>query len=187
MGSPGLSAPSSTVLMVIVRDGEPFGSICVRTGFDAVVLTFPCEQRVLIVRAPCHFGGRRWFCCAGCSGGRYCGRRVAKLWRCHGLAYASQQQNPRNRRINRARAIRMKSGGAPRRVDPFPDKPLGMHWRTYERLRAVERSCSGCSGRCRSAAPAPQPRVHARGPDRATASRQACLPRRQRLPVLWAA
>jgi len=53
-----------------------------------------------------------------------------------GFAYASQQQGPRDRAIDRARKIRTQLGGGPSLVDPFPDKPRGMHWSTYDRLRA---------------------------------------------------
>jgi hypothetical protein len=33
--------------------------------------------------------------------------------------------------------IRMRLGGSPNMFDQFPDKPKGMHWRTYERWRRV--------------------------------------------------
>src|SRR5262249_27391801 len=75
-----------------IRDGEPSGPIIVRFESDTVVLKYrwrpygetewsPIEQRVPIDWTPCHFGGRRpWFVCSGYSGGRYCGRQVAKLY-----------------------------------------------------------------------------------------------------------
>ena len=104
------------------------------------------EQRVPIVHTVCHLGGRRaWFCCTARSGGKFCLRRVAVLYsfggsfacrRCHGLAYASQQESPRFRRISRARKIRTSLGGSPNLFDNFPAKPPRMHWRTYDRLRA---------------------------------------------------
>ena len=86
--------------------GEPSGSITVRTGPNAVFLTYrvrsyedtqwkSIEQRVPITWTECHLGGRRpWFVCSVYSGGRYCGRRVAVLYgagelfacrRCYGL------------------------------------------------------------------------------------------------------
>jgi hypothetical protein len=132
------------------RDGERCGSITVRTtpcgtGPDAptgaVVLRLrSLEQRVAITWTSCHLGGwRPWFRCD-------CGRHAAKLYdgagdffacrHCHGLAYASQHLCTRDRLISSARKIRMRLGGGESIVDPFPDKPLWMHWSTYERLRA---------------------------------------------------
>jgi len=135
--------------------GEPCGSITARIEPHpvpgAVVLRFrsrgsvgsrwrSVEQRVSISWTKCHLGGwRPWFRCS-------CGRRAAKLYdaaadffacrHCCGLAYACQQLATRDRLISRARKIRMQLGGGPSLFDPFPDKPRGMHWRTYERLRA---------------------------------------------------
>jgi hypothetical protein len=137
------------------RDGEHLGSITVRTGPEAVtgavVLSFrsrgsaggrsrSLEQRVSITWTKCHLGGwRPWFRCS-------CGRRAAKLYdgatdffacrHCCGLAYESQQLATRDRLISSARKIRMQLGGGPSLFDPFPDKPRGMHWSTYDRLRA---------------------------------------------------
>ena len=137
--------------------GEPSGSINVRTETDIVVLGFrfrgmestqwkSIEQRVPIVWTMCHLGGRRpWFRCTASAGGRCCGRRVAKLYlggcavfacrRCYGLAYASQLESLHHRGLGKARKIRMGLGGSANVLDDFPDKPKGMHWRTYIRLR----------------------------------------------------
>ena len=41
-----------------------------------------------------------------------------------------------DRALRRAQAVRMKLGSSGSMAVPFPDKPKGMHWRTYERLRA---------------------------------------------------
>jgi hypothetical protein len=138
------------------RAGEPAGSIRVRTEADAVVLMFNSgtsddsewkyvEQRVSVTWTPCPFGGRRaWFRCAVYSGGRYCGRRAALLYaagelfacrHCYGLAYASQQESLRYRGLGKARKIRARLGGSLNMSDDFPDRPKGMHWRTYTRLR----------------------------------------------------
>jgi hypothetical protein len=137
--------------------GKPIGSISVRTEADAAILTYrsrhpgevasrPVQQRVPIVWTMCHLGGRRpWFRCTVYSRGRYCGRRAAILYaggdlyacrHCYGLAYASQQESPRFRNISRSRKIRMRLGGGVDLGTPFPQKPRGMHWSTYQRLRA---------------------------------------------------
>jgi hypothetical protein len=139
------------------RDGEPSGKINVHTGCDEVVLSYRAqnwggskwksiEQRIPIARTACHLGGRRpWFVCSVYSNGRYCGRRVAVLYgagelfacrRCYGLAYESQQETPMQRGVSKAQKIRMRLGGSVNLFEPFPEKPLRMHWRTYLRLRA---------------------------------------------------
>jgi hypothetical protein len=69
---------------------------------------------------------------------------VAKLYQrgklfacrhCHGLAYASQQESSNQRGVYRAQKIRTRLGGSVSMFEDFPDKPKGMHWRTYDRLR----------------------------------------------------
>jgi hypothetical protein len=103
------------------------------------------EQKVPITWTTCRLGGRRpWFICSVYSGGRYCGRRVALLYgagelfacrRCYGLAYASQHEALHHRGLGKAPKIRMRLGGSPSMLEGFPDKPKGMHWETYDRLR----------------------------------------------------
>jgi hypothetical protein len=97
-------------------------------------------DRVRLEWTPCNYGGSRpWFLCPQ----RGCGRRVAILYvgstlacrHCRQLAYDSQQDSGFRRLVRRARAIRLKLGGSPSLMDPFPGKPNGMHWRTYRRLR----------------------------------------------------
>jgi hypothetical protein len=153
----GLLRPGQSFPMSWNRAGVPCGSISVRTQSDAVVLIFrlqhpgatewrSVEQRVPIMWTACHLGSRRpWFGCTVYLNGRYCGRRVAVLYgagdlfacrHCYGLGYASQQESPRSRLISRSRKIRMRLGGSPDLLQPFPKRPRGMHQRTYMRLRA---------------------------------------------------
>lgn len=135
-------------------NGEPSGNISVHTETGQAVLSYrirshgaewkPVEQRVPIVWTLCRYGGRRpWFLCAVYANGRYCGRRVAKLYgagdlfacrHCYRLAYASQQESPQSRGISQAQKIRMRLGGSGSLDEPFPPKPKGMHWKTYHSL-----------------------------------------------------
>ncbi len=89
-------------------------------------------------------GQRPWFICGVHASGIYCGRRVTKLYgagklfacrRCYCLAYQSQRERAYDRALTRTQNIRMKLGGSPSLAEPFPDKPKGMWWRTYWRLR----------------------------------------------------
>lgn len=95
------------------------------------------EQPVAITWPPYRYGGRRpYFICR-------CGRRVTKLFGagrlflcrgCYGLAYTSQRERGMDRALTKANRIRMRLGGDPGMASSFPDKPKGMHWRTYDRL-----------------------------------------------------
>lgn len=138
---------------------EPCGSIKIQTKHSAVILIFHfsdgertkwrrVEQHVPITWTACALGGRRpWFLCTAYAGGRRCDRRVAKIYlsnspifacrHCNDLAYASQFEQIGYRGIGQAMKIRMQLGGSPNLLDPFPDKPKGLHWRTYHRLRKL--------------------------------------------------
>ena len=54
---------------------------------------------------------------------------------CYGLAYESQQEPARQRGLLMAQKIRERLGGNASMLDDFPNKPKGMHWRTYDRLQ----------------------------------------------------
>jgi hypothetical protein len=139
-----------------MQNGKPSGSIGIDAEQDAIVLRYrtrrygetewqDIRQRVLMTWTNCALGGQRaWFICAVYTNGRRCGRRIAKLYQagdlfacrqCYGLAYQSQQENPRDRAISRVQKMRMRLGGSPNLLEPFPEKPRWMHWRTYHRLR----------------------------------------------------
>jgi len=89
----------------------------------------------------CNYGGRRaWFRCPTSD----CGRRVAILYlrgtfacrHCHQLGYASQRIQPWERALAQAQAIRERMGGTASMYEPFPNKPRGMHWPTYDHADA---------------------------------------------------
>jgi len=87
-----------------------------------------------------NFGGERpWFVCPGAG----CGRRVALLYgpgryflcrHCYDLRYESQREDKTHRALRRAQKIRERLGGSANMTEPFPEKPKGMRWSTYERL-----------------------------------------------------
>ena len=134
------------------RDGERVADIIVRAAADRLTLSYrirehggecwDVEQPTPILWVPCRFGGRRpYFLCPG----RGCGRRVTKLHgggtyflsrHCYRLAYASQCEDHFDRALRRANNIRMRLGGEPGTASLFPERPKGMHRRTYERLQS---------------------------------------------------
>lgn len=130
------------------QNSEVVAAITVRTETNQVVLSYPSnndscsdlEYAVQLEWTPCHYGGlRAWFLCP--AGG--CGRRVAILYlgcavfacrHCYQLKYRSQREAPYLTAIHRAQAIRIKLGGSADLNMPFPWKPEGMRWSTYQRL-----------------------------------------------------
>ena len=91
-----------------------------------------------------NFGGRRqWFLCPACN------RRCAIIY-CHSKTrkmgcriclkgrYASEHMSPEGRRLHAAFAVRRRLGQKKGGIGiPFPPKPKGMHWRTYDAIRVA--------------------------------------------------
>lgn len=133
------------------RGGEKVASIHVRTETDRVILSYRHqsggsewkreEYAVRLDWTPCTYGGQRaWFICPA----RGCGRRVAILYggaifacrHCYRLAYACQRVTADDRAARRADRIRERLGWEPGILSGEGGKPKGMHWRTFERLKA---------------------------------------------------
>ena len=55
---------------------------------------------------------------------------------CHDLAYDSQRETDDDRAMRRADTIRRRLGWGAGIANPEGGKPKGMHWRTFERLKA---------------------------------------------------
>lgn len=101
--------------------------------------SIPKQIRVSWTR--CHLGSglRPWLHCPHCQ------RRVAKLFNglagyfcraCVGNApYASQTKSKESRLHFAACKLRLRLGGLASLTEPFPERPRGMHRRTYVRLR----------------------------------------------------
>jgi hypothetical protein len=153
------------------RDRETVASIQVESGRDQVILKYrsraygeewsDVRQTVPLKWTPCRFGSERpWFICSVYSNGHYCGCNVTKLYgagklfacrHCYGLAYVSQQESAHQRGLHKAQKIRGQLNGSLSVFDEFPNKPKGMHWRTYDRLQArhdaaENRSMAGLTG-----------------------------------------
>lgn len=133
------------------RNGQEVASIQMRSEADRVILKYrsrihegewqPMEYPVTLEWTQCNLGGRRvWFRCPAMG----CGRRVAVLFggsvfacrHCHKLAYACQRETVDDRAMRRAETIRSRFGWEAGIANPPGGKPKGMHWRTFERLKA---------------------------------------------------
>ena len=93
------------------------------------------------VSTPVAFGGqRRWLICIGCQ--RRCrvlfGGARFRCRLCYGLKYESQYEPAYARGASRCHKIRKRLGQVGSIELPFPEKPKGMHWRTYRRLEAAD-------------------------------------------------
>jgi hypothetical protein len=125
--------------------GKPCGQAYVVVGDDVIIIVcsglIPVIQHVPISWTACHLGGRRpWFECPYCrrrSAVIYIGNEEIACRRCFGLAYASQHEPVGQRGLMKAQKIRTRLGGSPSMIERFPDRPKGMHWKTYHRLRAA--------------------------------------------------
>ena len=103
-----------------------------------VLLRRDIEEAIWLDTRPCGFKGQRLqFICPGC------GRRVAELYpdwvhfrcrKCCGLGYRSQRKGREARGLEKAARIKQQLGGSGDYADPVPERPKGMHQRTYERL-----------------------------------------------------
>jgi ribosomal protein L37E len=138
------------------RDGERIADIGLRAEEGRLILSYRIrrdggewrnvEQPTPVVWVPCPFGGERpYFICPGLVNGIACRRRVAKLYgaathflcrHCYRLAYASQREDCYDRALSKANRIRMRLGGEPGMTSMFPERPKGMHQRTYEHLQS---------------------------------------------------
>lgn len=127
---------------------EPMGDISYRVHRASLELIYKVREgdedwRDVNEYVPFSFtaqrlGGKRcWFLCPRCQW------RCAVLYggsffrcrRCYRLGYQSQHEpSAMWRALGQAQKLRPKYGGSRSIDEPFPEKPKGMHWRTYEQL-----------------------------------------------------
>lgn len=129
---------SNNLTTIIERDskGLKLGFELTTEGIEPVTLTYDLP----VLWTPCYLGGARpWFECP--SNG--CKRKTTTLFfsgrfacrQCLDLKYRSQRANKHTRRILKADKIRKRLRWQPGIARPDEDKPLKMHWKTYERLK----------------------------------------------------
>jgi hypothetical protein len=53
---------------------------------------------------------------------------------CYDLRYESQREDKMDRALRRAQKIRKRLGGSANMMEPFPEKPKGIHVKTYMRM-----------------------------------------------------
>ncbi|MFK5948935.1 MAG: hypothetical protein QM500_09240 [Methylococcales bacterium] len=96
------------------------------------------EQFVSFDYTPCHYGGKRtWLLCTECNRRVTCIYVTGKYFLCRhccGLNHQSQHEGYYDRQLSKAQGIRTKLGGSASLAIPFPEKPKGMHWKTYRKL-----------------------------------------------------
>jgi hypothetical protein len=137
------------------KGNEPIPSVSVEVEPEQVLLSYQdrlpgdkpewreTRELVGLSFSSCNYGGRRrpWFICPM----QDCHRRVAVLYLkgwyfacrgCASLTYQCRRLDRRNRALLHCRKIRAGLGGSSSVTDPFPNKPKGMRWATYNRLKA---------------------------------------------------
>lgn len=136
-------------------DGQEHWTI-VRCGRSWSMLTMRCQQGGLVIEpwpqviplawTPCHYGGTRpWLRCPRCA------RRQAVLYvrytvvlcrSCLRVPYTSQCTTAEDRLYEKVRRIRTRLGASHNLTELIRPsrKPKGMHWATWERLRAQEQA-----------------------------------------------
>lgn len=139
------------------------GSKCAEIGASSVrkriTLSYsanktPIKYDIKVVYSECHLGGERpWFLCPCCS------KRVGKLYLrdmyfycrgCHNLSYYTRNQSEPFRLLEKSRKIRKRLGCNYGTSEPFPDKPKGMHWKTYYAMKERYWEVEGRSWRAAS-------------------------------------
>lgn len=102
------------------------------------------RQPIWLDWTPCTYGGYRpWLVCPSCLKKRailYSGGAGFYCRACLRLVYQSQRESAGDRGLATAQTIRRRLGGSANMTEPFPRKPRGMHWRTYDRLSRQARA-----------------------------------------------
>ena len=147
----GLLTPGRSFGWSWKRGGDTVASINLAVGLGCVTLNYrncpsggqwqDMKYPVQLSETACHYGGQRtWWLCPAVG----CGRRVAVLYggavfacrQCQRLAYPSQREAPDDRACRRADKLRDRLGWEAGILNGEGNKPKGMHWLTFWRMRA---------------------------------------------------
>ena len=149
MKKKGLLEPGTSGSLNWSQGGEQIGAIQYRCECDGLRLIYrsrpysgdwqEVNELIPFTYTNTNFGGqRRWFKCPSCS--RSCsvlyGGAYFRCRKCYNLKYETQYERPWDRAITRALKIRERLGDKGGIDDMFPEKPKGMHWKTYRKLKA---------------------------------------------------
>ncbi len=95
------------------------------------------EETILLSKTYPNFGGERnWFICPNCHKRRgiLYGGKYFRCRECYGACYQTQLEDEKSRALTKIFKRRNKLGGYGGLYEPFPQKPKGMRWVTYNRL-----------------------------------------------------
>jgi len=143
----GLLVPGRSFSWQWTVNDRQVAGITIRVAVQAVQLCYQkrstgesIDQWVQLQSTPCGLGGaRQWFTCPSC------GKRVAVLYgpgkyfacrRCCGLGYASQKEGVGDRSSRQADKLRKRLRWQAGILNGNGGKPKGLHWATYQRLKA---------------------------------------------------
>lgn len=135
--------------LVWSRNGEEVARTMVECQDDHLILAYKSRSRgsvwqdirdrIPLTFTKPNFGGcRAWFVCPTCNQRKRVlwGRTYYRCAKCYGMTHNSQYEDRASRLLDRALRIKTKLGGDASCFYPFPEKPKGMHWRTYQAKRA---------------------------------------------------
>ena len=137
------------------RTGEETGSIRLRCETNMLRLSYRSrpygaewenvEDTIRLAETQPNYGGKRlWLICPSCETRRtkLYGGKYFRCRKCLNLCYETQLEDKSSRLMSAMYKIRHRLGDYNGLDDWFPDKPKGMHWKTYnalyERYRALD-------------------------------------------------
>lgn len=150
----GFLTPGAMGPVTWTCNGREVGSVWCQVQKDKVILNYHHGDKTLTLKitldeTPCFYGGsRKWFLCPGC------GKRVAVLYNsgrwffcrhCLDLCYSCQLETPTDRLIRKQRKIRKRLHADDDLFTMVWEKPKGMHWKTFERLRTAANDANALS------------------------------------------